>query len=340
MALSAPERQDRFRGALLGLGIGDALGFGLRGVPASSLRRLTSLGEDFSPRPRGRFAQGQFSDDTQLMLAVAQSVISEGRLEGRAAAAHLAWAWREGVLLHPPHSVVAAAQRLVEGIPWMASGAPPGVVDASCLSRGLVVGLLQPEPLSLLPHDAAVVTVCTHKDPLCAAAVAAYARAVSLGLEGEPRSPAAFCEALALAAAAHDASLAEELRALPRVLTWEPERALSLLCRVGLATQPGGGELLPSHPVPVLLTALYAALTHQGDAGSSFGAVLQLGGEVDACAALVGGLLGAHLGQSGLPARLRAKLLYGPEIAATADALFLKASVAPAVARARARAPR
>ena len=47
--------QDRFRGAFLGMAVGDALGFPLRGVPPESLARL-ELGEDFAPRPRGRFA--------------------------------------------------------------------------------------------------------------------------------------------------------------------------------------------------------------------------------------------------------------------------------------------
>ena len=71
MSLTPAERQDRFQAAFLGLAIGDALGFPLRGVPPASLIRLPGLAEDFAPRPRGKFAKGQFSDDTQLMLAAA-----------------------------------------------------------------------------------------------------------------------------------------------------------------------------------------------------------------------------------------------------------------------------
>lgn len=333
MALTEAEQLDRFRGALLGLAIGDALGFPLRGIPPQSLRRLPPLAEDFAPRPRGRFQKGQFSDDTQLMLAVAESVLAEGKLEGRSAAAHLAWAWREGVLLYPPPSVAGAAQRLVSGMPWMGAGAPVGVRDASVLSRGLVVGLWQTEVLSRLPHDAGVATVITHKDPVCAAATAAYARAVSLALEGAPRTPTAFCEAAAIAAGVHAPAVADELRALPRLLLWDQDRALALLRRVGLPSTPDLEEGIPSHPLPVLLIALWAALRYEGDFRATLEPVLRLGGEVDACAALVGGLVGAHLGCSALPARLRGHLLYGAQLAETADRLLAVRLRAAAVAQ-------
>ena len=112
MPLSSAERQDRFHAAFLGLAIGDALGFPLRGVPPASLARLPNLAEDFAPRPRGKFAKGQFSDDTQLMLATAESVIREGKVDGRSTAAHLAWLWQEGIILQPPKPLSEALQKL------------------------------------------------------------------------------------------------------------------------------------------------------------------------------------------------------------------------------------
>ena len=54
--------------------MGDALGFPLRGVPPDALERLPSLAEDFANRPRGKYAKGQFSDDTQLLLATCEVV--------------------------------------------------------------------------------------------------------------------------------------------------------------------------------------------------------------------------------------------------------------------------
>lgn len=322
MPLTPAERQDRFHAAFLGLAIGDALGFPLRGVPPASLTRLTHLADDFSPRPRGKFAKGQFSDDTQLLLAASESVIREGKVDGRSAAAHFAWLWQEGVILQPPKGLSEALQRLAGGAPWMSAGAPLGLKCPSVLSRAMVVGLFEGRR-ARLPHDAGVLSVVTHKDPTCAAAAAAFAQAVALGMEEEALTAAAFCESLALAAAVHDKTLAEELRHLPRLLTWDVSRALGALRKVGVPrSELDGVEGLPPHVVPVLLTSLYATLKMPHDFREAVALVLRCGGEVDVAAAVTGALLGAHLGTRALPARLRKQVLYGENLLDTADRLF------------------
>ncbi len=319
--LSSAELEDRTRAALLGLAVGDALAFPLKGVPAASLQRLPALAEDFAPRPRGRYAKGQFSSHTQLMLATADSVILERKVDGRSAAAHYAHLWTEGVLLQPSRPLAEAVERLSAGTPWMSAGAPMGVKDPAALSRALVVGLWEDEP-ARLSHDAGVLAVVSHKDPTCAAAAAAYARAVSLGLSGVTLSPTAFCEAVAAAASGHDQALGEELLHLPRLLSWDLDRALDQVRRVGvapsvLAAQDG----VPSHVTPVLLCALYAALRIPHDFRESLSIVLKLGGDADVAASLLGGILGAHLGTDGIPARLRRNVLYGEHLSETATRL-------------------
>ncbi|MDC0712759.1 ADP-ribosylglycohydrolase family protein [Stigmatella sp. ncwal1] len=322
MPLTPSERQDRFHAAFLGLAIGDALGFPLRGVPPASLTRLTHLADDFAPRPRGKFAKGQFSDDTQMLLAASESVIREGKVDGRSAAAHFAWLWQEGVILQPPKGLSEALQRLAGGSPWMSAGAPLGLKCPSVLSRAMVVGLFEGRR-ARLPHDAGVLSVVTHKDPTCAAAAAAFAQAVALGMEEEALTAAAFCESLALAAAVHDKTLAEELRHLPRLLTWDVSRALGALRKVGVPrSELVGVDGLPSHVVPVLLTSLYATLKMPHDFREAVALVLRCGGEVDVAAAVTGALLGAHLGTRALPARLRKQVLYAENLLDTADRLF------------------
>ena len=322
MPLTPAERQDRFQAAFLGLAIGDALGFPLRGLPPASLTRLTHLADDFAPRPRGKFAKGQFSDDTQLLLAASESVIREGKVDGRSAAAHFAWLWQEGVILQPPRGLAESLQRLSGGTPWMSAGTPLGVKCPSVLSRAMVVGLFE-NGSARLPHDAGVLAIITHKDPTCAAAAAAFAQAVALGMEEEPLTAAAFCEKLALAAAVHDKTLAEELRHLPRLLTWDKTRALEALRKIGVPrAELQGVDGLPAHVVPVLLTALYAVLKVPHDYREALALVLRCGGEVDVAAAVTGGLLGAHLGTRAIPARLRKQVLYLDNLVDTAARLF------------------
>jgi len=334
MSLTPVEVQDRFRAAVLGLAVGDALGFPLRGVPPAALARMDGLAEDFSPRPRGRFAKGQFSDDTQLMLAAAESAVLEKKVEGRSVAAHLAWLWREGVLLQPPPALAEAADRLCRGVPWMSAGAPLGVKDPSSLSRAVVAGLWNAEQPHKIPHDANILTVVTHKDPVCTAAVSALAKGVALGLSDESMTPLAFCEALAQSAAEHDVGLAQEVRHLPRLLSWDVRKALEQIRRVGV---PQAllleSEGLPPHVVPVLLVAVFAAIKVPHDFREAITLVLRCGGEVDAAAAACGALLGVHLGQDAIPARLRRQVLYADHLQQTADRLYRARPPPPAPAQ-------
>lgn len=323
MPLLLAELQDRFRAAVIGFAVGDALGFPYRGLPPQARSRLRELTDEFAARPRARFAKGQFSDDTQVMLALAESVAREKRIDGKSAAAHLAWLWQEGVILQPPASLTHAAEALIRGTPWMGAGAGVGVRDPACLSRGLVVGLWSNGGPVRLAHDAGVLTVLTHKDPVCAAAVAAYARAVQICLSGEPFTPAFFCEQVATAAASCDAEFADELYYLPRALGWEADRALAALRRISmpqavLDAEPG----LPAHVTPVLLTAFYACLKVPHDFRQALSLVLHAGGEVDVAAGITGSLMGANLGSDAIPARLRKNVLYGEELVAAADRLF------------------
>jgi ADP-ribosylglycohydrolase len=323
MPLRLVELQDRFRAAVLGFAIGDALGFPLRGLPPPALLRQPALGEDFAARPRGGFPKGQFSDDTQMLLAVADAVAHEQKIDGRVAAQHLMWLWQEGTILQPPPSATQAAEALLAGTPWMSAGAPMGVCDASCLSRGVVVGLWSEPSPPRLAHDAQVLTVMTHKDPVCTAAVAAFGRAIQLGLAGEPLSLQAYCEQLSQAAAPASPELADELYFLPRAFAWDAPRALAALRRVGVP--PSSFDFdhgLPSHVTPVLLTALYAALQAPSDFRRTLSLVLSCGGEVDVAAGVAGAILGAQLGTEAMPARLRKNVAYGEHLLGAADQLF------------------
>lgn len=308
---------------MLGFAVGDALGFPFRGLAPAAMQRSPSLADDFAPRPRGKFARGQFSDDTQVLLAIAESVAKERKVDGRSAAAHLCWLWQEGVILQPPLAMTQAVEALQRGTPWMSAGADVGVKDPSCLSRGVVIGLWGEDSPPRLSHDAAVLTVLTHKDPTCAAAAAAVARAVQLGIGGEPFTPALFCDELSKAAAGCDPELADEIYYLPRVLGWQPERALPALRRIGVpAAQLDTEAGLPSHVTPVLLTALYAALKVPNDFREAMAMVLRCGGEADVAAAVCGAILAANLGCEAIPARLRKHVLYSEALVEAADRLF------------------
>jgi ADP-ribosyl-[dinitrogen reductase] hydrolase len=327
MSLTSHELADRFRASILGFAIGDALGFPFRGLGPKAMGNLRFLGEDFSAR--GGFQKGQFSDDTQMMMAAADAVTRLGRIEGRSIAQHLAWLWEEGTILQPTRAATQASEGILAGRPWMSTGAEVGQRDASCLSRGVVAGLFSESSPPRLAHNAHILTVMTHKDLRCTAAVSAVARAIQLGLTGQRPTAQEFCEEISMAVAVTDVGLADEIFYLPRVLSWDTGKALAALSRVGVSQveakrmecTPESG--LPSHVTPVLLTALFSFLRFGANFREALVCVLQAGGEIDVAAGVCGAIWGAHFGTSMMPARLRKNVMYGEALFDVADKLFL-----------------
>ncbi len=88
------EKKDRYRGCLLGLAVGDALGTTLEFSPPGSFKPITDMagGGPFGLKP------GEWTDDTSMALCLAESLI-EKRVFGPVdqLERHVRW-YREGHL--------------------------------------------------------------------------------------------------------------------------------------------------------------------------------------------------------------------------------------------------
>ncbi len=343
MALPPDELRDRFRATLLGCAIGDALGFPFEGAPPEAIARVPMLAEDFVARPRGRYQKGQFTDDTQMTLAVAEAITAEGRVEGRSIAQRLAALWRDGQILAPGQGCTEAMGRILAGVPWMSAGAPLGHAGNGAAVRAAPLGLLHHDDLGRIARDAEVQGVITHKDPRAQGGGAAIAAAVALGLTDGPLPADAFCHRIALVVSSFDQSFASEIERLPQLSRFEPSAAIKLIARAGRAPRqlsdwPGISPFV----VPSVLMALWAFLCERDDFRACMSVALRAGGDTDSVASMAGAVAGAHLGCMGLPARLRRGVLQGDLLTLAADRLFaLKVAQGerPALARVGARAP-
>jgi ADP-ribosylglycohydrolase len=334
---SSPEElRDRFRATLLGCAIGDALGFPFEGSPPEVVARIPEIAEDFRPRPRGKYAKGQYTDDTQMTLALAASIAEEGRVDGRAVANRFAALWREGIILEAGETTSEAMGRILKGKPWMSAGAEVGLAGNGEAMRASPIGLWNCDDLSKIARDAEVQGVITHKDPRSLAGAAAFAAAVAVALEdGEPQ-PRRFLTLAAEAANAFSPEFASTVADLGRMLKWELRSAVATIAHLGL--QPDESPDWPGispFVVPSVAMALFAFLREPNDFRAAMQVALRAGGDVDTTGAMVGALSGAHLGMLGIPARLRKGVLHAEVILEIADTLFARKFLA---ARAEARA--
>lgn len=89
-----PDTHDRFRGALMGLAVGDALGTTLEFKQPGSFEPITSIvgGGPFRLEP------GQWTDDTSMALCLAESLIECGGFDAKDQMDRYVRWWKEGHL--------------------------------------------------------------------------------------------------------------------------------------------------------------------------------------------------------------------------------------------------
>jgi ADP-ribosyl-[dinitrogen reductase] hydrolase len=291
--------RDRAMGALVGLAVGDTVGTTLEFKRRDSYPRLTDMtgGGPFRLRP------GQWTDDTAMALALADSLLAHPELDERDLMRRfLAW-WRQGA-----YSCTGTCFDI-------------GMTVSSALARFERTG--DPIAGSSDPHTAgngslmrlAPVAVRHWADP---ERLVDVARRQSATTHGAPEALAA-CEAYALL-------LAEAIAGLPRAQVLAPRKtnypgAIAPILAGSWRGRPRGQIRASGY----VAHSLEAALWSVGRTASFADAVLtaaNLGEDADTTAAIAGQLAGALYGVSGIPEAWKAKLAWREKIIEVGDALW------------------
>jgi ADP-ribosyl-[dinitrogen reductase] hydrolase len=318
---------DRYRGAMLGLAIGDALGRPLTGLTPAGITSSYGLVNRYlsGPFPGFLLPAGQLGHDTQMALALAGSIISVGRFDPREYSQRL-MAWHP-VARSAGKSVTSATLALRNGTSWLQSGTPSAGKGAA--ARAVPIGLLHPADLDMLRFDAAVQTLITHSDHTAIGAAIAMAASIA-HLTGV--ADGAF-DATELYTVIERSLQGIELPELP--LRHLPARS-TLLTRVAVALdQVGstpesayaairtGGFLLEAFPL-----ALWAFASAPENPVGALILAVNGGGAANSIGAMAGALAGAYRGASSLPSAWVDHLEYVDGIAGHADSLAEAAGVA------------
>jgi poly(ADP-ribose) glycohydrolase ARH3 len=271
--------RDRARGALLGTFVGDALGMPFEGVAPGAIPRAVEM-------VKARRGRGTYTDDTQMMIALAESLIERSRVEEE----HLARAFQEAY--DPERGYGGGTRRVFE---LWATGTPvadaAGQVFAGRGSRGNGAAM-----------RIAPVAVCFRDEPSRLRAEAASSARVThahpVGVDG------AVVQAAAIGAALRDDDILEAARVAAR--TGEMRTALEDV-GVLLAERRGAREVharlgSSSDAGESVCAAIYSALAHPAfEAAVRF--AVRLGGDTDTVAAMSGAIAGARNGVQSIPPR-------------------------------------
>ncbi|WP_116450214.1 ADP-ribosylglycohydrolase family protein [Blastococcus litoris] len=280
-------RSHRVAGALVGSAVGDALGapfeFGPTGqfsarfpVPARGAKTEMCGGGSLGWEP------GEFTDDTQMALIVAASLLGQGGLdEADLFDRFVRWAEAE-----PPDIGNQTRAVLRSGRPWDVAAAEHFAESGHAAGNG---SLMRTTPAAIFfsragteaTTDAARrISALTHGDPAAGEGCAIFHELMRVALDGgDPL--AAVPSALALVPDVH-----RERWAAVLAPSWTPDDA----------TESSGAVW------PTLGSAVWA-LRRGCDFAEVLRLVVDLGGDTDTVACVAGGLAGAVFGMGGIPMR-------------------------------------
>jgi ADP-ribosyl-[dinitrogen reductase] hydrolase len=297
--------EGRYKGCLLGLACGDAVGTTVEFKPPGTFPPVTDM---VGGGPFG-LAPGQWTDDTSMALCLAVSLLESGRFDPDDQMARYVRWWTEGYLSSTGacfdigNTVAGALRRYRRtGEPYSGSSDPYTAGNGSLMR-------LAPEPmfyagdLGRVAHYAAASSRTTHGAQEAVDACRLFGVMIALALRGEGK------ETILLAARSREPGLhdlASPIEAIAR----------------GRYREKGYEEIRGSgYVVESLEAALWCFWRTDGYREAVLRAA-NLGDDADTTAAVCGQIAGAHYGVDGIPGSWLERVAMRTFIEETAEALY------------------
>ena len=296
-------QEERFRGCLLGLAVGDAVGTTLEFRRRGTFEPLTDMvgGGPFGLLP------GQWTDDTSMALCLATSLVERNGFDARdQMERYCSWADRgylssTGKCFDIGNTVASALRRYqLDGNPYAGSR------DLNSAGNGCIMRLA-PIPMYFFPDLDAVERFAadssrtTHGTEECIDACRLFARIICRALLGRPKDEVILGDAESFVSG-------ERISAIARGAYREKSEA----------DIRGSGYVVES-----LEAALWAFARTESFADAILMAA-NLGDDADTTAAVCGQVAGAYYGEPGIPSRWLERLALRSEITRLADQLRVK----------------
>ena len=301
------EFKDRAQGVLLGLACGDALGRPVEFASPEQIQREHGRVEEMLGDGIHRQPAGTITDDTDMALCIARSLVDQGRFDPADVAERFV-AWYESGPFDIGGMTRRALSRIQQGESWETAGeqeweASP---EGSNAGNGSVMRCA-PLAIAYVDYPAALVRTSidssriTHADPRCTLGCAVLNLTIAATLQ---RHDNPLSTALHLLSDDLATSMQRTSGVIPDGSSAVLEGGLPEELRTALEMVPDGvdpNELSNSgYVVDTLQTALHDALTAES-AEEAIVTAVNRGGDTDTIGAIAGAIAGARFGASALP---------------------------------------
>ena len=150
----------RFRNCILGLAVGDALGMPVEGLSRENIKQIYGEIKDFHPSPYGDLEEGEWTDDTEQMLVLAESLIDTIYFDPENFAERLKKWFLETNSRRIGPSSRRAISNLLRGVHWSRAGVFSDTCGAAM--RVAPIGLVYHFSLNLVEKYAEISARVTH----------------------------------------------------------------------------------------------------------------------------------------------------------------------------------
>ena len=293
----------RFAGSLLAAACGDCLGAAYEGYSGTDLAEAYYDGR-FEV---GSLTMGDWTDDTAMLVATAQSIAECGRVDGEdLARRYLAWfeAGGRGIGRATYH----AMKRLQTGTAWEEAGEHGEYAAGNGVAMRIApIGLLHAGRLEGLREDVRNCGIITHRNEEALDGAFAVAYAVALAAVGELEPETILLQVLDQLQPSRVSDGLSECAHLLEAM----EPPLTALPQLSL-----GGAAFETVP-----TAFYCFLRRPDSVREALVSSIVAGGDTDTRACIAGALSGAFNGSQRIPPRWRREVPHRAGIEGVAQSL-------------------
>lgn len=279
----------KFQGALLGTFAGDALGMPFEGWTTGEIAQRFGRVKEMA---EARLGAGTYTDDTEMMIGVAEMLADYGHVDSQALAHRLVSNFNGGRGYGGGSLMVIKA--LQDGVVWEKAPTvafPEGSMGNGAAMRIAPVGVMFHHDLDLLEKEAELSAKVTHTHPLGVEGAKLQALAVGLATRTDFHQPIDSVRFLKeLKIFLKEKSFCDALDSVGKALakTHDPQLMANEL----------GNETIALRSVPA---SIYCFLKFNGDFEKSVSEAVSLGGDTDTIGAMTGALAGAYLGAGAIP---------------------------------------